>query len=821
MPSFGTVALPNINPLADFYASGNASNAVAAGQLANQGTQQTLTDRATLRDLAPGLAANDPGATATALTLPGVGGTSTAAGLAGMHTDQRAQLGNTLAVTGALSGAILAAPPDQRAALWTQMRPSMVQSGAVQAPEQYPGDDFLAAHRTAALDAQQQIATLATVPTTDPTRTPLSAPAGPGVGPGGVVQGQSPGFTGQMGAAEAPTPSTVNPGGYSGQFQFGAARLADPGVGVYTPAHGENLNANTWQGTFNIPGFPDVKTHAQFLASPGAQKAVFATHVADIDGAIAQTPGAAGLNQNGLRAVAHLGGVAGMQKFVATGGAYNPPDANGTRLSDYYTKFSQGGPRALQASFGHPDGPPAAQGVDLTQPAPAPPVAGVQYATRGPVPGDTATDASPAPAAPPVGTQGADAVLAGLRAQVPNQNALLPVATPDAGAPAPQNQLMPAASAGEPAPVNQLMPAASASPPAGAAPAGAPAPPAGQILYRGGLPIPASVPGYVQTRNPDGSVGMVRLPGAPPKIKSTPVGGQMINTDENTGQEVGRFPIPDASRSIPVQVPGGTQLYQAGHAVGPVIPFSGREQQNEAYKADQSRVADLTSSAQSAQASMPRLNEMASLAGQLSTGPTAETRAKAAAMLQTLGAPDAAVKTLIGTPDASLAQEFIKLSIATAGSAAKADVGSNNGIQSTQLYQAANPNLGLLPDANKRITNMMRVSAQSIQDYAQAALDHFGTNEAQFLHGGDYAPLTTFNRQWQAQANPQVYAAATGILNGDPFDKWSSKITPAEGARAAQIASRVDPTAQVPLKGGGTRPVSQILAHPSISPAAN
>jgi hypothetical protein len=73
---------------------------------------------------------------------------------------------------------------------------------------------------------------------------------------------------------------------------------------------------------FNIPGFPDVKTHAQFLASPDAQKAVFAKHVSDIDGAISQTPGTDKLNQNGLRAVAHLGGVAGYAEVrFATGGA--------------------------------------------------------------------------------------------------------------------------------------------------------------------------------------------------------------------------------------------------------------------------------------------------------------------------------------------------------------------------------------------------------------------------------------------------------------------------------------------------------------------
>jgi len=39
-------------------------------------------------------------------------------------------------------------------------------------------------------------------------------------------------------------------------------------------------------------------------------------------------------------AIGHLGGVGGMQKYVRTKGQYNPSDALGTSLSDYYSKFS-------------------------------------------------------------------------------------------------------------------------------------------------------------------------------------------------------------------------------------------------------------------------------------------------------------------------------------------------------------------------------------------------------------------------------------------------------------------------------------------------
>jgi len=170
------------------------------------------------------------------------------------------------------------------------------------------------------------------------------------------------------------------------------------------------------------------------------------------------------------------------------------------------------------------------------------------------------------------------------------------------------------------------------------------------------------------------------------------------------------------------------------------------------------------------------------------------------------------IKGWTGLQSGSAAQEFIKLSVQAAGADAKNNVGSNNGIQSIQLYQSANPGMALLPDANKRVTNMMRVANQATQDYGQGALQHFGTNEQQFLGGGQYAPLTSFNRQWQAQNNPQVYAAATGILNGDSFDKWRARLSsPDEGFRAAQIAARIDPNVMIPGNGGGTIPARQFL----------
>lgn len=176
-------------------------------------------------------------------------------------------------------------------------------------------------------------------------------------------------FAAQLAPAEGgANPGAVNDQGYSGQFQFGAGRLAS--TGQYTPAPGEDLKANQWKGTFSIPGFPDVKTHADFIASPAAQHAALGVDVSNTDKAIAATPGADKYDQNGLRAVAHLGGVDGMQKYIATEGKYNPADSNGTHLSDYYQRFSGAGApsTAPQASTGQ-QAPQTAQSLDLMRKA--------------------------------------------------------------------------------------------------------------------------------------------------------------------------------------------------------------------------------------------------------------------------------------------------------------------------------------------------------------------------------------------------------------------------------------------------------------------
>ena len=108
---------------------------------------------------------------------------------------------------------------------------------------------------------------------------------------------------------------------FVGSLQFGEARLRD-----YQRATGTTF------------------TQDELKADTALQDRVAAWHLADIDKAIAGLGDAAsGYDRDGLRAVAHLGGVSGMKRYVRSKGEYNPADELGTSLQSYYDKFSAKG----------------------------------------------------------------------------------------------------------------------------------------------------------------------------------------------------------------------------------------------------------------------------------------------------------------------------------------------------------------------------------------------------------------------------------------------------------------------------------------------
>lgn len=116
----------------------------------------------------------------------------------------------------------------------------------------------------------------------------------------------------------------VNNLGYMGAYQFGDLRLKD------------------YKAANNIKF-----TNKEFLADKGLQDKVYDWHEKDIknyikkhqlENYIGTTINGTEVTMNGLLGVAHLGGNAGMRKFLKTGGAYNPDDGK-TKLSDYLKRF--------------------------------------------------------------------------------------------------------------------------------------------------------------------------------------------------------------------------------------------------------------------------------------------------------------------------------------------------------------------------------------------------------------------------------------------------------------------------------------------------
>ncbi len=133
-----------------------------------------------------------------------------------------------------------------------------------------------------------------------------------------------------LGRAEARGPGVVNSQGYAGQYQIGAPLAAD--AGVYRPAPGEISRRGEWNGqwggTFNIPGFENVRTLRDFLENPDAQRraAELAMQVQagrmtsmGLPGAIGRNVGGNEVTPEALLQGAWLGGPGGVQALIERG----------------------------------------------------------------------------------------------------------------------------------------------------------------------------------------------------------------------------------------------------------------------------------------------------------------------------------------------------------------------------------------------------------------------------------------------------------------------------------------------------------------------
>jgi hypothetical protein len=152
-------------------------------------------------------------------------------------------------------------------------------------------------------------------------------------------------------------PAIVNDFGFAGLYQFGAPRLQT--LGVYSPGANEDMSGwnksskgaqGKWSGTFNVPGFPNVKTLKDFLSDPAAQEAVFDVHQNKMDQEIksmglekfiGEERGGVKLTRESIYAMMHLGGAGGAADALK--GVRNREDAYGTRVMDYARLGAEGG----------------------------------------------------------------------------------------------------------------------------------------------------------------------------------------------------------------------------------------------------------------------------------------------------------------------------------------------------------------------------------------------------------------------------------------------------------------------------------------------
>lgn len=872
MPSFGTVALPDINPLFDLASIDKNVNTINAGRLANQlssntldsrtqllqnaadsGTQD-LTDRSTLRGLAGGLSSGDPNAVAGAAVLPGG------------------------------PGAVTAVLP------FYNQQSNATSLGDIRKSLQ-PGD---------------------------PSGGAPSGGAQPGAGASAAPIGD---FQHAMSGRESTNdPTAVNAGGYAGLYQFGAPRLA--AIHAYTPAPGEIDENGKWNGQmngqFHIAGHPEVKTLADFLHNPNAQDAAFQSHVAGIDAAISQTPGADKLDVNGLRAVAHLGGIEGMQQFVATNGAYNPGDnpnapGGGTHLLDYYKRFAAGGAPALQQAFGHPQGPPqgrqqaAAPGVtvapDQTVTAPE----SVQVAGPG------APTASAMPTQP--GTQGVDDVMARLRAgdpagaDIPGPDPTLP--PPGYLTRAPQIAAQPAGVPGPAAAPAGAAPAATA--PAGAVPAVAPpqavAPLAGVPGHTGPLasmlpagPIPTapanglagSGPTFMPAASSAPPPGAVQAPGAvqPAQSSGQPAPGlppaplvllpngltqqqttdfinlsnrrttdpaalttaieaarqqnrtaqqqyftdtKMSHSDSGTqrtffdssGNPVRNETIAGTGRETLVHPfgDGRSQMEKDGNLIGPVFPADTREFSINLAKNDNEKVLPaLSQQALDFEQTLQKTVEARDAAAKVPTGANFDNRAAMANWLTTY-APDVAKSVGVGAkggllPNPAQAAEAGKLLMGQAQQSEKA-MGGSGGLGITKMFVDNNPNPNMKGEGIRDMSNLLAVTAMANKDYLQGKISHIDTQTAalQTPGGGQYKPTSAFEKAWFSQDNTHVYYGAVQAMNGQPFEAWSKGLSDADKQRALGVIARIDPASKVLGDNGHPLSVSKFVPTDMSNPS--
>ena len=235
-----------------------------------------------------------------------------------------------------------------------------------------------------------------------------------------------------------------------------------------------------------------------------------------------------------------------------------------------------------------------------------------------------------------------------------------------------------------------------------------------------------------------------------------------------------------------------------------------------AYKRDSENITGIATEGRTAQADQVRVQEMRNILKVADTGSGTETQAAIKGWLQRW-APAALTNwtTNYANLDGPAAiQMFQKLGFMGATSQEQQTT-PRGGYLATKLFQQFNPGAQLLTATNNGLLAQRLISNQASIDYTQGAQDQFAQQEQNFTSSKpSYSSLAQFDRQWQAQRQPQVYAAAIGALGQQDYNQWSKNLSDAEIQRTLDVVHRADPSAVVNGKGGRLDLSQQLAVTP-------
>jgi hypothetical protein len=305
-----------------------------------------------------------------------------------------------------------------------------------------------------------------------------------------------------------------------------------------------------------------------------------------------------------------------------------------------------------------------------------------------------------------------------------------------------------------------------------------------------------------------------------PVLRENPVSKETVRV--NTRELPAGFPEPPS-------LGGGGAPGGAGTAGGAnvVMPGLSPQQQQiernkgrydiavEDLKHDRGEINAISDAGRAAQQDNLRVKEMQDILQHVDTGPGTENAAKFRAWIARwmpgeLSRWDGSGANL---SNPAAIEMFQKLGFVGAVTQERGST-PRGGYQATKMFQQFNPGAQLLTSSNQGLLAQRMIANQAEADYAQGAQDHYNTQRERLKSPEqDYDPLTSFDAKWQAQRNPQVYAAAIGALGGQDSEMWSRGLNADEIKRVKDVVTRADPNAVIHMPGEG-----KVVLQPNAKP---